>query len=258
MKERNNLSVALDSLRKIVKLNAISLEESFFEQEPLLQAYFDAPLNSEVDKCMEKMIAASAIRATYDSKHIPQLMKKKIADRNSREVVECLRYVKLNKLKNTIQTQFTANQLEEILKENSHAKKAAIAKAVGRRLLLEGVKIGTSAIITTIVTATGAPIAIPAAAVGLIAWAAITVVEHVVPKSVKEKAKEKIQTLTKSAIGKAEIAIQKIERKAQELTKKVKPVVEKVKTGIQKVGETIQNGWRSAKTWVKEKLFGRR
>lgn len=250
MEDRNNLSAALDSLRKIVKLNAISLEESFFEQEPLLQAYFDAPLNSEVDKCMEKMIAASAIRATYDSKHIPQLMKKKIADRNSREVVECLRYVKLNKLKNTIQTQFTANQLEEILKENSHAKKAAIAKAVGRRLLLEGVKIGTSAIITTIVTATGAPIAIPAAAVGLIAWAAITAVEHVVPKSVKEKAKEKIRTLTKSAIGKAENAIRKIEHKAQELTKKVKPVVEKVANGIQKVGKTIQKGWN----WLKEKI----
>jgi|GEM_PF-5150927 len=249
MEDRNNLSAALDSLRKIVKLNAISLEESFFEQEPLLQEYFDAPLDSEVDKCMEKMIAASAIRATYDSKHIPQLMKKKIADRNSREVVECLRYVKLNKLKNTIQTQFTANQLEEILKENSHAKKAALAKAVGRRLLLEGVKIGTSAIITTIVTATG-PIAIPAAAVGLIAWAAITVVEHVVPKSVKEKAKEKIRTLTKSAIGKAENAIKKIERKAQELTQKVKPVIEKVKTGVQKVGETIQKGWN----WLKEKI----
>ena len=249
MEDRNNLSAALDSLRKIVKLNAISLEESFFEQEPLLQEYFDAPLDSEVDKCMEKMIAASAIRATYDSKHIPQLMKKKIADRNSREVVECLRYVKLNKLKNTIQTQFTANQLEEILKENSHAKKAALAKAVGRRLLLEGVKIGTSAIITTIVTATGAPIAIPAAAVGLIAWAAITAVEHVVPKSVKEKAKEKIRTLTKSAIGKAENAIRKIEHKAQELTKKVKPVVEKVANGIQKVGKTIQKGWN----WLKEK-----
>ncbi len=250
MEDRNNLSAALDSLRKIVKLNAISLEESFFEQEPLLQEYFDAPLDSEVDKCMEKMIAASAIRATYDSKHIPQLMKKKIADRNSREVVECLRYVKLNKLKNTIQTQFTANQLEEILKENSVAKKAALAKAVGRRLLLEGVKIGTSAIITTIVIATGAPIAIPAAAVGLIAWAAITAVEHVVPKSVKERAKEKIRTLTKSAIGKAENAIRKIEHKAQELTKKVKPVVEKVANGIQKVGKTIQKGWN----WLKEKI----
>lgn len=250
MKERNNLSVALDSLRKIVKLNAISLEESFFEQEPLLQEYFDAPLNSEVDKCMEKMIAASAIRATYDSKHIPQLMKKKIADRNSREVVECLRYVKLNKLKNTIQTQFTANQLEEILKENSVAKKAALVKAVGRRLLLEGVKYGTAKIISILVMATGAPIAVPAAAVTAIAWAAITVVEHIVPKSIKEKAKEKIRTLTKSAIGKAENAIRKIEHKAQELTKKVKPVVEKVANGIQKVGKTIQKGWN----WLKEKI----
>lgn len=254
MKDRNNLSVALDSLRKIVKLNAISLEESFFEQEQLFQTYFDAPLASDTDKIIERMVATAALIATNESKYIPQLFKKKIANRNAREVVECLRYVKLNKLKNTIQTQFTANQLEEILKENSVAKKAALAKAVGRRLLLEGVKIGTSAIITTIVIATGAPIAIPAAAVGLIAWAAITAVEHVVPKSVKERAKEKIRTLTKSAIGKAENAIKKIERKAQELTQKVKPVIEKVKTGVQKVGETIQKGWN----WVKEKLFGRR
>lgn len=254
MKERNNLSVALDSLRKVVKLNAISIEESFFEQEPLLQTYFDSPLGSDTDKIVKKMIAASAIRATYDSKHIPQFMKKKIADRNASEAVACLEYVKLNKLKNTIQTQFTANQLEEILKENNVAKKAALVKAVGRRLLLEGVKIGTSAIITTIVIATGAPVIVPAAVVGLIAWAAITVVEHVVPKSVKEKAKEKVRTLTKSAIGKAENAIKKIERKAQELTQKVKPVIEKVKTGVQKVGETIQKGWN----WVKEKLFGRR
>lgn len=250
MEDRNNLSAALDSLRKIVKLNAISLEESFFEQEQLFQTYFDAPLASDTDKIIERMVATAALIATNESKYIPQLLKKKIANRNAREVVECLRYVKLNKLKNTIQTQFTANQLEEILKENSVAKKAALAKAVGRRLLLEGVKIGTSAIITTIVIATGAPIAIPAAAVGLIAWAAITAVEHVVPKSVKEKAKEKIRTLTKSAIGKAENAIRKIEHKAQELTKKVKPVVEKVANGIQKVGKTIQKGWN----WLKEKI----
>ena len=254
MKDRNNLSVALDSLRKIVKLNAISLEESFFEQEPLLQTYFDAPLASDTDKIIERMVATAALIATNESKYIPQSLKKKIANRNAREVVECLRYVKLNKLKNTIQTQFTANQLEEILKENSVAKKAALAKAVGRRLLLGGVKYGTAKIISILVMATGAPIAVPAAAVTAIAWAAITAVEHVVPKSVKEKAKEKVRTLTKSAIGKAENAIRKIEHKAQELTKKVKPVVEKVANGIQKVGKTIQKGWN----WAKEKLFGRR
>ena len=255
MKSKTDLLTALKSLRLIAKLNAISLDDSVLQDESLMQEYFEAPLYSDVDKKFEKLLTTAIIRSTYENNKIPEKFKKIVADKKAREAVDCVRYVKLLEIKSRPQNQLSANEIEQKLKENIIAKRAAIVRYVGRRLIFAGVKLTTSVIISVIVGSLGISVTLPSIVITLIAFGVITIIESIVPKNVKERIHTLTRNMAISAIGKAENAIKKIKEKVQNLTEKVEPVIIKIKDRINSVGHSVQESWKKVTERIKNKIF---
>lgn len=238
-----------------------NVDASILGDETRLMEYFEAPFDSDVDRELEKIAATAAIRSTYSSKFIPNSLKNDIAQRQARQVVEALRYAKLD-YKYESEEPIPVKEYQRRLKENKVAQKAAIVKAVKNRLIFEGTRIGVAAAMGLITASLGVATA-PAAVVAAVTWATVTAVSVLVPEKVKTKVKSVLRNVTHNCVGMAKTAIKAMvntgKKACKKIAEKVAPVVEKAATTLERVGEKVKEGWKSVKQGAKKlwnRLFG--
>lgn len=89
-----NVQAAIDILRMY---NSFVLFPAMDDtlQNPALEAYFSSPLDDPIERKVEKIICASAIRAVYDNSNIPEINKEHAAKVTARELRAALQMAKL-------------------------------------------------------------------------------------------------------------------------------------------------------------------
>ncbi|MBR1769809.1 MAG: hypothetical protein IJ748_05055, partial [Bacteroidales bacterium] len=145
-----------------------------------LEDYFNSPLDSPIERDIEKIICAAAIKAVYDNENIPAKAKESIARTTAREIVDALRITKLE-----------GKQNEVSLKEY---KKRQVTNTIAcRRRKFQRAKktaLNVAARIASIAT-TGTPL-LPIA--GNFTWT-------LMPDSFKKKTKAVAQEVKKAALN---------------------------------------------------------
>ncbi len=259
MNNRTQLLASIAKLRNTKFMTFAKVDASVLGDEQRLMEYFEAPFDSDVDRELEKIAATAAIRSTYSSKFIPNSWKNRIAQRQARQVVEMLRYAKLDYKYAT--SDIYADEYNRRLKQNNVAQKLAICKTAIKVGVKSGIRKGVGIVIRTVTTLMGCPLPKPAEKV--VSWAVVKVAEVMIPQKVKEKIKGVLRNVTHNCVGMANVAIKAMtntgKKACQKIAEKVAPVVEKAANTLKRVGEKVEEGWQSVKQGAKKmwnRLFG--
>lgn len=218
------VKVALKLLRQYNDYILFPVSDETFN-DPLLVQYFETPLDDPIQKKVEKMLSAAAIKAVKDN---PNIFKSKIdvcAKKNAHEYIEALRIVKLEYRARIKKDNITVADYEERKAAIPLVRKAARIKRlkkIGKSLTIRG--------FATAVCGAGAGIAI---SVSRYLW-------HFIPEKVREP-------LAKAAKKVKQEAIETIHECADYLKntrvgKVVMRAVDKVEPYVHKAVKTIKAG----------------
>lgn len=92
--ENANILSALTTLRQFNQYTLFPVPNKVFDS-PFLLKYFDSPLDAEIERKVEKIISAAAIRTVYKNSNIPQERKETSARKTVRDLCDALRNAKL-------------------------------------------------------------------------------------------------------------------------------------------------------------------
>ena len=235
----------------------IKPDESFFtkELEAQLVEYYRTK-DPQIEAAYTKMIGAAVIQSCYDCPDIPLKYKKAVSERMVNEVFQCVeasketynclcsrgRYVGL-----APGTKSSLNERKKALKEFKVVRKAAFTarvKAVARRM---GGRIATKlAVGGAVLKATGSKIA------ATVATTATVLADILVPKTVREKVKDKIVKTKEIVVDSVNTALHIAETKLTEtpIGKKVVTVVKTAASVVKEIGKEIKDFAIEAKNTI--------
>ena len=89
-----DIQAAFKTLRQYNQYVIFPVSEDAFN-DPLLEEYFEKPLDDTIEAKVEKILSVAAVRTVYDNPNIPDSKKEAIAKKNAREIREAMRIAKL-------------------------------------------------------------------------------------------------------------------------------------------------------------------
>lgn len=226
-----NIQSALETLRLYNQYVLFPVDESTFEN-PALEEYFNSPLDSPIERNIEKMICVAGINAVYNNPNIPAINKKQSARNTARDLREAMRYAKL---------EYHAAEKELTHKEYNRRKRAI--PIVRRRMKVQMAKtLAKNTAITTIATVVAGPIGGGVVLGGRLLW-------KFMPDKIKKPLENKAKEVKEKALNVLENTVDYI--KSTSVGKAVQKAIDVVKPTIQKVVDTGKKVYQKAKDFVK-------
>lgn len=237
LNQREGLALAMQQLFHYQTWATITLDNSEFEEESLLE-YFEAELDDPKKADYEKVIAAAITRAVYEKEYIPEKSKRDLAIQATRDTMECLEVADIRY--HTEVKGMSEREARKRLQNNRMIKRVAyvdnMAKWGVRRVARVGVSFGLGALVTALCPA----VAVPTWVVGIATYTIISVLPEKIRKPIREAATKAIDSVAKTA-----------KNIAQELSQKAVHVAEKAKSIVEKVTHVAQRAWEGTKNAVK-------
>lgn len=211
-------------------------------QNPALEEYFNSPLDSPIERKVEKMICLAAIRAVYQNPNIPQFNKERAARATARDLRAAMQKAKIEG--KAASGELTVPEYNRRNRSNIIVKRAAKIK-MAKSLV-------KNASITALAGAVGGPIGASVAVGARILWRFMPdkikkPIEKQVDK-VKERAYDIINNTVKAVKNTYEdFKSTSVGKKVEAAVQAVKPYVskakEKIKVGAKKVWEFAKSFW---------------
>lgn len=236
MAERNfdklgNIQSALETLRLYNQYVLFPVDESVFDN-PELGEYFNAPLDSPIERDIEKIICVAGINAVYENPNIPAINKKRAARDTARDLREALHITKI---------EHHANEKGLSVKEYNRRKRAI--PIVRRRMKVQMAKtLAKNTAITTIATVIAGPIGGATAVAGRFLW-------RFMPDKIKKPIQKTAKEVKEKAVSVLEESVDYI--KSTPVGKVVQKAIDVVKPTVTKVIETRKKVYTKAKDFVK-------
>lgn len=228
-----NLQAAFRTLHQYNQYVLFPVSDEVFDN-PILEKYFESPLNALIERDIEKFICVSAVRAVYENTNIPQRNKEQSARNTARDLREAMKYAKLEYKSTTLElTPQEYNRRKRIIPIVRRAVKINMAKTVVK-----------NATIPALATAMAGPIGGAAAVGGRLLW-------KFLPEKVKEPIVKNVQQIKEDALDTIENSVTYV--RSTSIGQKIEKAVETVKPYVRKAVDTVKN--TTKKLWEKAKSF---
>lgn len=226
-----NIQSALETLRQYNQYVLFPVEESVFDN-PALEEYFNSPLDSLVEREIEKIICVAGINAVYDNPNIPAINKKRSARNTARDLREAMRIAKLEFLGD-----------EEKVNSKEYRRRKRALPIVRRRMKVQmAKKMAKNTAITTIASVIAGPI-------GTASVLGHRIIYKLLPDKIKEPIQKKVKQIKDDAIEVLNTTIDNI--KSTSVGRSVQKVIDVVKPIPQKIVDTSKKIYNKAKDFVK-------
>lgn len=238
----SDIKVAFKKLNMYNDYLWFSVDEQTFNN-PLLVEYFEKPFDDPIEARVEKIISAAAVAAVYDNPHISDKQKKRIADKNAKDLRNAMRLAKLDYhayVKDDISVKNYARRRQgiELVERIAMAKRL---KKIKKHLTIRGLadlmtsSLGLPPVGGWVVTGSR------------MVW---SLVPQRVRKPLEQKAKEikqKTVTVIRNTCDEIKESFQnsKVGKKVIATVEKAKPYLEKVKNKVVAVKETVKDKVKS-------------
>lgn len=219
--EREGLALAMQQLYHYQTWAAITLDNSEFEENSLLE-YFEAEFDDPTKADYEKVIAAAITRAVYEKEYIPEKAKRELSIQATRDMVECLEIAAIQYHKEV--KGMSEREANKRLHNNRMIKRVAIVDNITKWGIRRAARAGVSYGIGALITALFPEVAIPIWVIGLATYAVISILPEKIKKPVREAATKAIDAVARATKNIAH----ELSQKAVQVAKKAKSVVEKV------------------------------
>ena len=229
-----NMQAAFNTLRQYNHYVLFPVDEKVLKN-PMLETYFDAPLDARMERNVEKAVCVAAIKAVYDNPNIPQRNKERSARNTARDIREAMRYAKL-------EYKSTTNELTP-QEYNRRKRSIPIVRRATKIKMAKG--IAKNATIAAIATAVAGPIGGATAVGARLAW-------KFMPDKIKKPIVKKVTELKERAINTISNCVsyvrstsvgQKIEKAVETVKPYVSKAVDTVKTVAKKAWDTVKSFW---------------
>lgn len=226
-----NIQSALDTLRLYNQYVLFSVNENVFDN-PALEEYFDSPLDSPIERNVEKIVCVAGINAVYENPNIPAANKERAARNTARDLREAMRYAKL---------EYHAAYKDLTYKEYCRRKRNI--PIVRRRMKVQMAKtLAKNVAITTIATVIAGPVGGGVAIGGRLLW-------RFMPDKIKKPIKDGAKEVREEAISVLENTVDTI--KSTSVGKSLQKVIGVVKPTLKQAVETGKKYLNKAKDFVK-------
>lgn len=226
-----NIQSALETLRQYNQYVLFPIDKSVFEN-PVLEGYFNSPLDSPIERDIEKIFCVAGIKAVYDNPNIPTINKKRSARNTARDLREAMRYAKL---------EYHATEKDLTHKEYNRRKRAI--PIVRRRMKVQMAEtLAKNTAITTIAGVVAGPIGVGTVLGGRLLW-------RFMPDKLKKHIQKKAKEVKERSISVLENSIDYI--KSTHVGKTVQKAIDVVKPPVTKVVETTKKVCNKAKDFAK-------
>lgn len=242
-----NVQVAMDTLRMYNNFVLFPATDEILEN-PALEAYFNSPLDSPIERKVEKMICVAAIRAVYQNPNIPQMNKERAARATARDLRAAMQIAKIElKVANG---ELTVPEYNRRKRSNSIVKRAAKVKKA--KSLLKNMSI------TALATAVAGPVGGTVAFGTRILW-------RFMPDKIKQPIEKRIDQVKESAYNVLQNTVTKVKnayetfkstsvgQKVEAAVQAVKPIVTKAKETVVKVANKVRE--KAQQEWDFVKSF---
>lgn len=226
-----NIQSALETLRQYNQYVLFPVDESVFEN-PAFEEYFNSPLDSPIERDIEKIICVAGINAVYDNPNIPAINKKRSARNTARDLREAMRYAKL---------EYHAEKKDLKHKEYNRRKRAI--PIVRRRMKVQMAKtLAKNTAITTIATVIAGPIGGGAVLGGRLLW-------RFMPDKIKKPIQKAAKEVKEKAVSVLESTVDYI--KSTSVGKVVQKAIDVVKPTVTNVVDTAKKVYTKVKDFAK-------
>lgn len=234
-----NIQAAMDTLRMYNNFVLFPATEEIL-QNPALEVYFNSPLDSPVERQVEKMICVAAIRAVYQNPDIPQMNKERAAKATARGLRAALQITKLEHKAST--NELTVQEYNRRKRSNIIVKKAAKVKMA--KTLVKNVSI--TALAGVLAGPIGASVAV-----------GTRIISRFLPDKIRNPIEKRVSQVKESAYnvlnntvrvvkGKYEtFKSTEVGQKVEKAINAVKPYVTKAKDVIVKAATKVKNVFKS-------------
>lgn len=235
-----NIQTAMDTLRMYNNFVLFPASEEIL-QNPALEVYFNSPLDSPVERKIEKMICVAAIRSVFQNPNIPKMNKERAARATAR-------YLRAAMQKGKIEFKAAAGELT-VPEYNRRNRSNVIVKRAAK------VKMAKSLLKNASITALAGVVAGPIGAGIAIGTRTLW---RFLPDKIKqpiekriEEAKEGAYNILKNTVTKVKNTYEafkstSVGQKVEAAVQAAKPIVTKAKEAVVKFTKKV---WDYAKSW---------
>lgn len=235
-----NIQTAMDTLRMYNYFVLFPASEEIL-QNPALEVYFNSPLDSPVERKIEKMICVAAIRSVFQNPNIPKMNKERAARATARDLRATLQKGKIEF--KAAAGELTVPEYNRRNRSNIIVKRAAKVK-MAKSLL-------KNASITILAGVVAGPIGTGVAIGTRTLWRFLPdKIKQPIEKRIEE-AKEGAYNILKNTATKVKNTYEafkstSVGQKVEAVVQAVKPIVTKAKEEVVKVTKIV---WDYAKSW---------
>lgn len=235
-----NIQIAMDTLRMYNNFVLFPASEEIL-QNPALEVYFNSPLDSSVERKIEKMICVAAIRSVYENPNIPKMNKERAARATARDLRAAMQ-------KGKIEFKAAAGELN-VLEYNRRNRSNVIVKRAAKVKMAKSLLKNVS--ITALAGAVAGPIGASVAVGTRILWRFLPdKIKQPIEKRIEE-AKEGAYNILKNTVTKVKNTYEafkstSVGQKVEAAVQAAKPIVTKAKEAVVKVTKKVLD---YAKSW---------
>ncbi len=236
-----NIQAAMDTLRMYNSFVLFPATEKILKN-PALEAYFNSPLDSPIERKVEKMLCVAAIRAVYQNPDIPQMNKERAAKATARGLLAALRIGKIESKASS--NELTVREYNRRKQSNIIVKKAAKVKMAK--------KLVKNATITMLAGVVAGPIGASVAAGTRILWGFL-------PDKIRKPIEKRVNEVKEGAYNTMKNTVTVVKNKYEvfkstEVGQKVERAVNAVKPYVAKVKDVVVKTGTKAINFVKSFL----
>ena len=235
-----NIQTAMDTLRMYNNFVLFPASEEIL-QNPALEVYFNSPLDSPVERKIEKMICVAAIRSVYENPNIPKMNKERAARATARDLRAAMQ-------KGKIEFKAAARELD-VPEYNRRNRSNIIVKRAAKVKMAKSLLKNVS--ITALAGAVAGPIGVSVAVGTRILWRFLPdKIKQPIEKRIEE-AKEGAYNILKNTVTKVKNTYEafkstSVGQKVEAVVQAAKPIVTKAKEAVVKVTKKVLD---YAKSW---------
>lgn len=235
-----NIQTAMDTLRMYNNFVLFPASEEIL-QNPALEVYFNSPLDSPVERKIEKMICVAAIRSVFQNPNIPKMNKERAARATARDLRAAMQKAKIEY--KAAAGELTVPEYNRRNRSNVIVKRAAKVKMA--KSLLKNVSI------TALAGAVAGPIGVSVAVGTRTLWRFLPdKIKQPIVKNI-EQVKEGAYNILKNTATKVKNTYEAFKstcvgQKVEAAVQAVKPIVTKAKEAAEKGTKIV---WDYAKSW---------
>ena len=220
LSKREGLSVAMEQLLHYNVWTLVSLDESVYEEDTLLN-YFDADFEAPINVEVEKVIAAAVHRTVYEKKYIPENSKKEFARKLALRHVENLRAAKITYHKEV--KGMSEREAKTRLKENKMLSRMSYVDNTVKWGTRRAIRKGATYSVGALVAALAPEVVIPGWIIGVVTYGIISILPDKVKIPIRKAVSKGVDTIAKAAKNIAD----ELADRAVAVAKKVQAVIEK-------------------------------